>query len=160
MFAYTINLRIHMWRLYNSLRTRMCEFLCIPHGYTNTQMHSVCMCARVCACVGLKGACLGGLTGKLGLNLNAGHFAAFRFRFCLPVLLCTQDGNPFNMARIPIKFDNRPPPLLRFEPVHFEWTKLHPVILQSTSSHTLMCCRGCGLKLFCQFAQGQNWQGH
>ncbi len=82
------------------------------HAYVFT----ICLCDylyrfSVCSvCVGLRSVCLRGLTEELGLNLNAGHCAACRFRFCLPAPLCAQDGNPSHMARIPIKSNNLPPP--------------------------------------------------
>lgn len=76
----------------------------------------------VCAWVWRVCVCLRGLTGGLGLNLNAGHCAACRFRFCLSALFCAQDGNPSNMARIRIKSNSPPPPSLRSKTVSFEGT--------------------------------------
>lgn len=71
---------------------------------------------------------------------------------------------PPNMPRIPIKSYNPLPPTaieawqLR-EGRRCDW-RTWQVILQSAISHTLMGFKGCGLKLFCPFAQGQNWHGH
>lgn len=76
----------------------------------------------VCACVWRVCVCLRGLTGGLGLNLNAGHCAACRFRFCLSALFCAQDGNPSNMARIRIKSNSPPSLSLRSKTVSFEGT--------------------------------------
>lgn len=80
----------------------------------------------VCACVWRVCVCLRGLTGGLGLNLNAGHCAACRFRFCLSALFCAQDGNPSNMARIRIKSNSPPPSRCDRRPSASRGPMVHP----------------------------------
>ena len=108
----------------------------------------------VCVCVSLRG-----MTGERGVNLNAGHCAACRFRFCLSALFCAQDGNPSNMARIPIKSNSPPPATIEDRQLRGDRWRIQrtwQVTLQSASSHTLMCFSRFGLRLFCPFAWGQN----
>lgn len=95
-------LRMHVFLPYGDVLKGMCMPLRLS---VTVHMDSV-----YAVYVSLKSVGLRGLTGELGLNLNAGHRAACRFRFCLSPLLCAQDGNPPNMARIPIKSNNLLPP--------------------------------------------------
>lgn len=109
---------------------RICFFF--PYGDAEGLVLYACVYIRDCSyrfrvcsvCVSLESVCvcLRGLTGGLGLNLNAGHCAACRFRFCLSALFCAQDGNPSNMARIRIKSNSPPSLSLRSKTVSFEGT--------------------------------------
>lgn len=93
-----------------SMHAVVCACICFYHMGLCMPMYIRDYSYKFCVCVSLRSVCLGGLTGERGLNLNAGHCADCRFRFCLSALLCAQDENPSNMARIPIKSNNLLPP--------------------------------------------------
>lgn len=88
----------------------------LPYGDVKGLCMPVCTSVTIhidsvyAVCLSLKSVRLWGLSGELGLNLNAGHCAAYRFRFRLSTALCAQDGNPSNTARIPVKSNNLLPP--------------------------------------------------
>ena len=92
---------INVFSLYGGVFKRYSSY------YTCDCSYRLSVCS---VCATLKSARPRGQTGALALNLNAGHCAACRFRFCLSPSLCAQGGNPSNMARIPIKSNNLLPP--------------------------------------------------
>ena len=157
MHAYVFCFFFSIWRCWGSGTLPVCSSVTVHID----SVHASCawvLSVCVCVCVSLRG-----MTGERGVNLNAGHCAACRFRFCLSALFCAQDGNPSNMARIPIKSNSPLPATIEDCQLRGDrWCiqRTWQVTLQSASSHTLMCFSGFGLRLFCPFAWGQNWQGH
>lgn len=113
--------------------------------------------ACVCVCMWEGPASEDGHRGK-DLNWNAGHRAAWRFRFCLRSAL--QVGNPSDTKCIPTKIQNTPPnrhqPPPRSKPVGLTGTGWTPGCLGRWS----LPSERCGLRTFCPCAEGEKWRGH